>query len=202
MQLGFWTFHISSFSTTLEPTNKQSLSTSSCYMHEAVFKQMQTLLASVEICQKNPLDPKYNTPCFVCHQAWQNFDSEWSVIEHLILAKHHIRLRGGEQWFTSVFDAMFAYYWWATLVHCGNGAKQCSEQVPKPENKTIAYMEKLQTALLHWHYQMNHLSFRVLKTLATNGNLSRDCWVQGAQICSVHFGGEAEKALTFSCTSK
>ena len=46
-------------------------------------------------------------------------------------------------------------------------------QLPEPNDEDIAIIDNPQVELLHWHYWLNHFSFRVLKTLAISGLLSR-----------------------------
>ena len=47
------------------------------------------------------------------------------------------------------------------------------KKLPDPDDKAITYNDNEQVELFLWNYQLNHLSFRVIKALA-NGALCQD----------------------------
>ena len=79
---------------------------------------------------------------------------------------------------------------------CGETMANIVEQLPDPDIEAIGYVDNPQAELLHWHYHLNHLTFRVLKSIATNGILQRRLVSAREPKCAVCiFFGPCKKGL-------
>ena len=143
-----------------------------------------------EIIKTIPLDPKYNKPRFYSLSVTAKISTLWpkvsTKLKKQIINKHLTFLSfisdserendalpplmpatlptiDGHFIFIRCSDAKEWSYFTAIII----------KQLPEPYDGAIAIVDNPYAELLCWHYQLNHLSFRVLKTLATSGFLTR-----------------------------
>ena len=164
------------------------------------------------------LDPKYNLPCFYSAFSWAKFRlfhkwfekkyDHWFTREHLIFANIVVDSEGEEDdshddnSTLSVFpdvnsnnDTLFLPAPVDGSISKGksNTAHMISQELPEPDDLTIAHVDNQQAELLRWHYRLNHLTFGVLQILAKMGMLPRRLTQARVPKCSAWIFGAKHK---------